>query len=78
MTILQNEITCTQTSFCTNFGGKLSFILSFSFFLSASVAATYIPICTIITLEPCPLNAEFHHFILRFNKNFLTLQITLK
>ncbi len=32
---------------------------------------------TIITLEPCALNAEFHHFILRFNKNFITLQITL-
>jgi hypothetical protein len=30
---------------------------------------------TIITLEPCALNAEFQHFILRFNKNILTLQI---
>jgi hypothetical protein len=25
-------------------------------------------ITTIITLEPCALNAGFHHFILRFNK----------
>jgi len=31
MKILQNEITVTQTSFPTNFGGKLSFILSFLF-----------------------------------------------
>jgi hypothetical protein len=39
------------------------------FFLSASIVATYIftaPTCTttIITLEPCALNAEFHHFII--------------
>jgi hypothetical protein len=44
-----------------------------SFFLSASTAATYIftaPNCTstIISLEPCALNAEFQHFILRFHK----------
>jgi hypothetical protein len=43
------------------------------FFLSASTAATYVvtaPYCTtiIITLEPCALNVEFQHFILRFNK----------
>jgi hypothetical protein len=31
MKILQNEIIGTQTSFPTNFGGKLSFILSFLF-----------------------------------------------
>jgi hypothetical protein len=31
MKILQKEITGTQTSFCTNFGGKLSFIPSFLF-----------------------------------------------
>jgi len=31
MKILQNEINGTQTSFSTNFGGKLSFILSFLF-----------------------------------------------
>jgi hypothetical protein len=29
MKILQNEITETQISFSTNFGGKLSFIMSF-------------------------------------------------
>ncbi len=50
---------------------------------STTAAATYIftaPTCTttIITLEPCALNAEFQHFILRFNKNFLTLLIPLK
>jgi hypothetical protein len=54
-----------------------------SFFLSASTASKYIftaPTCTttIITLEPCALNAEFQHFILRFNKIFDTLQIPLK
>jgi len=50
-----------------------------SFFLSASTAAT----CTftaptytttIITLQPCALNAEFQHFVLRF----LPLLIQLK
>jgi hypothetical protein len=51
--------------------------------MSASIDATYIftaPSCTttIITLEPCALNAEFQHFILRFNKNFLSLLIPLK
>jgi hypothetical protein len=71
--ILQNEVTGTQTNFSTNFGGKLSFIPSF-LFLSASTAATYIftaPTCTTIiftALEPCALNAEFHHFTLRFNR----------
>jgi hypothetical protein len=44
-----------------------------SFFLSAFSAARYIftaPTCTttIISLEPCALNAKFQHFILRFNK----------
>ncbi len=62
------EITATQTSFSTNTGGKQSFILSFLSLLSASTtaaAATYIifslllPVpTTIITLEPCALNAE--------------------
>jgi hypothetical protein len=69
MKILQNEITGTRTSFSTNSGGKLSFILSL-LFLSASTAATDIftaPTCT-ITLEPCAINAEFQHFILRVNK----------
>jgi len=41
--------------------------------MSAFTAATYIftaptRTTTIITLEPCALNAEFQHFILRFNK----------
>jgi hypothetical protein len=31
MKILQHEIIGTQTSFSTNFGGKLSFIMSFFF-----------------------------------------------
>jgi hypothetical protein len=44
-----------------------------SFFLSASAAATYIftalnSTTTIISLEPCALNAEYQHFILRFIK----------
>jgi hypothetical protein len=39
MKILQSKITGTQTSFSTNFDGKLSFIL---YFLSVSTAATYI------------------------------------
>jgi hypothetical protein len=70
---LQNEITGTQTIFSTNFGGKLSFILSFLFperlhccYIYIFTAPTYAT--TIITLEPCALNAEFQHFILKFNK----------
>ncbi len=51
--------------------------------MSTSIAVTYIftaPTCTttIITLEPCALNAEFQHFIPRFNKNFLPLGTSLK
>jgi len=51
--------------------------------VSASTAATYIftaPTCTTttITLEACALNAEFQHFILRFNKISLLLLIPLK
>jgi hypothetical protein len=43
------------------------------FFLGASTAATYIftaPNCTttIISLEPCALNAEYQHFTLTFIK----------
>jgi hypothetical protein len=61
-----------KTSFPTNIGGKLRFILSF-FFLSTSIVAAYISTTpksrtTIITLEPCALNARFQHFILRLNK----------
>jgi hypothetical protein len=37
MKILQSKTTGTQTSFSTNFGGKLNFILYFQF-----TAATYI------------------------------------
>jgi hypothetical protein len=61
--------------FPTNLGGQLSFILSFLFpERSLPPAATYVfiaPTCcttTIITFKPCALNAEFHHFILSFNK----------
>jgi hypothetical protein len=52
----------------------VNWVLSFlSFFLSATAAATYsfiAPNCTttIISLEPCALNAEYDHFILRFIK----------
>jgi NADH:ubiquinone oxidoreductase subunit 5 (subunit L)/multisubunit Na+/H+ antiporter MnhA subunit len=53
--VSKNENNWAQTSFSINFGGKLSFILTF-LFLSASTAATCIftaPICTttIIKLE---------------------------
>jgi hypothetical protein len=41
MKILQNEIAGTRTSFSTNFGGKLSFILSFLFHERLHTAATY-------------------------------------
>jgi len=65
---LQKEITETQTSFSTNFGSKLSFILCF-LFPERLHCSTYIftaPTCTttIITLEPCALNT----FIPKFNK----------
>jgi len=65
MKILQYEITGAQTSFSTNFGGRLRFILSFLF--SERLYCCYIyftaPTCTItiVTLEPCALNAEFHN-----------------
>ncbi len=53
----------------------VSSLLSF-FLLSTYAATTYIftaPTCTstIIILEPCALNAEFQHFILRFHKIFV-------
>jgi hypothetical protein len=65
-----------------NFGGKLS-SSCLSFFLSASPVATYIFTAptytiTIITLEPCTLNAEFQHFILRFDKISLLHRYHLK
>ncbi len=74
MKILQNKITGTQTSFSTNFGGKLSFILSFLFPERLHCCYIYFFLCsdtctTIInTLEPCALNAEFQHFILLITK----------
>jgi hypothetical protein len=76
MKILQNEITLIQTSFSTNFGGKLSFILSFLFLERLHCCYVYIftaPTCTttIISLEPGASNAETQHFILRFNKTSL-------
>jgi hypothetical protein len=48
----------------------------FSFFLSTSTVATHnfispTYIATIISLEPYALNAEFQHFIPRFNKIYL-------
>jgi hypothetical protein len=55
-----------------------------SFFLSASTAATYIftaPTCTttiITSNERCALNAEFQHYIPRFNKISLTLRTSLR
>jgi hypothetical protein len=33
---------------------------------------------TIVSLEPCALNAEYQHFILRFIKMSFTLWIPLK
>jgi hypothetical protein len=50
-----------------------------SFFLSASAAATYIftaltcTTTTIISLEPCALDAEFQHFVLRCNISYWDL-----
>jgi hypothetical protein len=73
-----------ETQKTINFGGKLSFTHPvFPFFLSASTADTHIftdpnYTTTIISLNLCALNAEFQHFILRFNKNVFTLRIPLK
>jgi hypothetical protein len=49
-----------------------------SFFLSASTAVTYIftapaRTTTIITLEPCALNAEFQHFVLSCSISYYDL-----
>ncbi len=86
MKFYENEITTgtqTLTSFSINFGAKLSefhpFLPSFLLSASSTAAATYIftapTTCTItiITLEPCALNAKFQHFIMRFSKKFFTL-----
>jgi len=63
MKILQNKITGTQTRFSTNFGGKLSFIMSVIFPQRFHCCYIYFiaPICTtpIITLKPCPLMLSF-------------------
>jgi hypothetical protein len=70
MKILQSEITWTQTSFSTNFGGKMSFILSLIFperfhrcyiYIFTAVTCT----ATIVTLEPFPF---FSISLWRFNK----------
>jgi hypothetical protein len=66
MKILHTQVTGTQTSFSTNFGGKLSFIVSF--LCPERIRCCYIYFhrsctTTIISLEPCALNAEFQHFI---------------
>ncbi len=74
--ISQNEITGTQTSFSTKFGDKRSFFpLSWAPSLLLHKFSTT---CTtiIITLEPCALDTEFQHFILRYNKNFFFLADT--
>jgi hypothetical protein len=53
----------------------VSWVSSLPFLFASTTAATYIfttLTCTtsIITLEPCALNAKFQHFILRFNQKF--------
>jgi hypothetical protein len=58
------------------FDGFLSFTLSFFFPRVPPLARTCT--ATIIPLEPCALNAEIQHFILRFNKISLTFCIPLK
>jgi len=68
------KIIRTQTCFSINFGGKLSFILSFLFPERLECCYIYIftaPTCTttIITFEPCPLNVEFQHFILTLGES---------
>jgi hypothetical protein len=72
MKILQNEITETQTSFSINFDGKLSFILSFLFAQRLHCCYRYFDRSYVYNRynysRPCALNAEFQHFILRFNK----------
>jgi hypothetical protein len=63
MKILQNKIIGTQISFSTNFGGKLSSILSFLFAerLHCRYLYNYYKYSR-------TLNDEFQHFILRSNK----------
>jgi hypothetical protein len=72
MKILQNEIIGTQINFSTNFGGKLNFILSFLFLEHLSCCYMYFHDTYLYNyynyFQPCALNVEFQHFILRFNK----------
>jgi hypothetical protein len=70
MKTLWSKITGTKTSFFANFGDKLSFIHSFLFPERLHCCYIYASTCTttMITLEPCALDAEFQQFILRFNK----------
>jgi len=67
MKILQSEITGTHTSFSTNFGGKMSFILSFIF--PERFHCCYI---FVFTAVPCTAtivySCIFQHFLWRFNK----------
>jgi hypothetical protein len=66
------------------FYDKMSFILSLLFerlhyyyvYFHYSYVYNYTPTCItiIISLGPCALNAEFQHFILRFNKISLKCQ----
>jgi hypothetical protein len=56
-----------------SFSCELSFTLSFLFSIAPPLLLIYIftaPTCkaTIISLEPCALNADFQHFIPGFNK----------
>jgi len=83
MKILQNEIIETQTNFSTNFGGKLSFIVSFLFperlhhccyiYFHCSYLYNYYNYSRTLCIK-----YWVSDFILRFNKNFLTLRIPLK
>ncbi len=73
------EIECDKVTFLVM--NHLTFegynIIFASVFLSTSTTCIFTtPICTttIITLEPCALNAEFQHFILRFILMFLLSQ----
>jgi hypothetical protein len=75
-----------QTQKCTTFCAQLSFILVLipSFLFLERLHCRYIYFrCSYMYnyynyLEPCALNAEFLHFILRFNKKFLTVRTSLK
>jgi hypothetical protein len=68
----------TETQKCTNFCGKLSFILFFtSSFIFPERLHCLLHICSLLLriqlyynyLEPCALNDEFQHFIPRFDKS---------